>query len=59
MNGPCFVTGQRVTDLIELEFNDTSALVRVILCHLPEKGRREIGYSIGDEREGQERKENE
>ena len=31
----------------------------VILCRLPEKGRREIGDSNGDEREGQERKENE
>ena len=27
MNGPCFVTGQRVIDLIELGFNDTSTLV--------------------------------
>ena len=27
VNGPCFVTGQRVNDLIELGFNDTSALV--------------------------------
>ena len=29
VNGPCFVTGQRVTDLIKLGFNDTSVLV----CH--------------------------
>ena len=27
MNGPCFVTGQRVIDLIELGFNNTSTLV--------------------------------
>ena len=27
MNGPCFVTGQRVIDLIELGINDTSTLV--------------------------------
>ena len=27
MNGPCLVTGQRVIDLIELGFNDTSTLV--------------------------------
>ena len=27
MNGACFVTGQRVIDLIELGFNDTSTLV--------------------------------
>ena len=26
MNGACFVTGQRVIDLIELGFNDTSTL---------------------------------
>ena len=27
MNGACFVTGQRVIDLIEFGFNDTSTLV--------------------------------
>ena len=27
MNGACFVTGQRVIDLIELGFNDTITLV--------------------------------
>ena len=27
MNGACFVTDQRVIDLIELGFNDTSTLV--------------------------------
>ena len=74
MNGACFVTGQRVIDLIELGFNDTSTLVGhfvssprkresqhlwVILCRLPEKERREIGDSRGDKREGQWRKENE
>ena len=54
-----FVTGQHVIDLIELGFNDTSPLW-VILCHLPEKGRREIGDNRGDERGGQgERKMNE
>ena len=32
--------------------------LRVILCHLPEKGRKEIGESRGDKREGQGRKRN-
>ena len=32
--------------------------LRVILCRLPEKGRKEIGESRGDEREGQGRKRN-
>ena len=27
VNGPCFVTGQRATDLTELGFNDTLTLV--------------------------------
>ena len=27
VNGPCFLTGQRVIDLIELGFNDTLTLV--------------------------------
>ena len=58
MNGACFVTGQRMIDLIELGFNNTSTLVG-LLCRLPEKGRREIGDSRGDKREGQWRKENE
>ena len=38
MNGPCFVTGQRVIDLIELGLMTRQPLW-VILCHLPEKGR--------------------
>ena len=46
VNGPCFVTGQHMIALI-------------VLCRLAEKGRREIGDSRGDEREGQGRKENE
>ena len=32
--------------------------LRVILCRLPEKGRKEIEESRGDEREGQGRKRN-
>ena len=56
MNGPCFVTGQHVIDLIELGFNDTSALVGHFMSSSRE---REIGDSRGDEREGQGRKENE
>ena len=59
MNGPCFVTGQRVINLIELGFNDMSNTCGTILCRLQEKGRREIGESRGDKREGQWRKENE
>ena len=41
--------------LIVLGFIDTSTLV-VILCRLPEKGRRKRRNSRGDEREGQGRK---
>ena len=58
MNGQCFVTGQRAIDLIELGLNDMSSFVGHFVS-LPEKGRREIGDSRGDEREGQGRKENE
>ena len=58
MNGACFVSGQRVIDLIELGLT-TRQHLWVILCRLPEKGRREIGDSRGDKREGQWRKENE
>ena len=58
MNGPCFVTGQHVIDLTEFGFNDTSTLVGHFVSS-PEKRRREIGDSKGDEREGQGRKENE
>ena len=61
VNGPCVVTGQRaVIDLIEMGLT-TRQLLWVILCRLPEKGRRAIhvGDSRGDEREGQGRKENE
>ena len=58
MNSPCFVTGQHAIDLIELGFNDTLTLVGHFY-RLPEKGRREIGDSRGDEREGRGRKENE
>ena len=57
MNGPCFVTGQRVIDLIELGFNDTSTLVGHFMSS-SKKGRRELGDNR-DEREGQGRKENE
>ena len=32
--------------------------LRVILCRLPEKGRKEIEEIVGDEREGQGRKRN-
>ena len=32
--------------------------LRVILCRLPEKGRKEVEESRGDEREGQGRKRN-
>ena len=56
MNGACFVTGQRVIDLIELGFNDTLTLVGHFVSS-PRK--REIGDSRGDKREGQWRKENE
>ena len=47
MNGPCFVTRQRVIDLIELGFNDTSTFVGHFV-RLLEKGRREIGDSRGE-----------
>ena len=36
----------------------TRQSLRVILCRLPEKGRKEIEESRGDEREGQGRKRN-
>ena len=40
VNGPCFVTGQSVIDLIELGFNDTSTLV---------------GHFVSLQRKGEER----
>ena len=46
-----------LTNLIVLGFNDRQPL-RVILCRLPEKGRKEIEEIRGDEREGQGRKRN-
>ena len=58
VNGPCFITGQHVIDLIELCLTIRQPLW-VILCRLPEKGRREIGDSRRDERKEQGRKENE
>ena len=58
VNGPCFVTGQRVIDLLDWGLMTRQPLW-VILCRLPEKGRREIGDNRGDERVGQGRKENE
>ena len=42
---------------VVLGLKDTSAIV-VILCRLPEKGRRDRRDSRGDEREGQGRKRN-
>ena len=58
VNGPCFVTGQPVIDLIDWGLTTCQPLW-VILYRLPEKGRREIGDNRGDEREVQGRKENE
>ena len=41
VNGPCFVTGQRVIDFIELGFNDTSALVGHFVSSPRERGKRD------------------
>ena len=56
MNCLCFVTGQRVIDLIELGFNDTSTLVGHFVLSRREREKRD---SREDKREGQRRKENE
>ena len=41
MNGPCFVTGQRVIDLIELGFNDTSTFVGHFVSSSREREKRD------------------
>ena len=44
MNGPFFVTGQRVIDLIELGFNDTSTLVGHFMSSSREREKRARRY---------------
>ena len=41
MNGPCFVTGQHVIDLIELGFNNTSTLVGHFVSSPTEREKRD------------------